>query len=124
MVRKQPKTKTLPTGTLTFLFTDIEGSTRLWDDFPIAMKAAHERHVALIVEHVEEHNGVVVRDRGEGDSTFAVFEYAPDAVRAVLAFQRAIADEPWPAETILRVRAALHTGVGEITGRDYNSSDV
>src|SRR5690348_5738196 len=106
--------RSLPTGTLTFVFTDIEGSTRLWEDHPEAMKRAHARHIEIISEQVEDFNGVLVRSRGEGDSAFAVFPNAPDAIRAVVGFQRALAAEPWPNEARIRVRTALHTGVGEI----------
>ncbi len=127
--RKMPATAAknvpaLPTGILTFVFTDIEGSTRLWDEHPDAMKQAHARHMGIITSSVESHNGVVVRSRGEGDSTFAVFTHAPDAVRAVVAFQKELESEPWPEGVRLKVRVAMHTGSGEITGRDYNSTDV
>lgn len=63
----------LPTGTVTFLFTDVEGSTRLWEQQPAAMRQALVRHDALIEQAVACHDGVVVRPRGEGDSRFAVF---------------------------------------------------
>src|SRR5205085_9109407 len=74
--------------------------------------------------HVETHGGTVVRSRGEGDSSFAVFVHATDAVRAVSSLQAALSSEPWPDEVPIRIRAALHTGVGEITDRDYNSAAV
>src|SRR5579864_516719 len=114
----------LPSGTVTFLFTDIEGSTRLWEQFPEQMRQAHARHGELIVSCVEQHGGVFVRTRGEGDSTFSVFPTAPQALAACCAFQRALAAEPWPAETPIRVRAALHTGTADLRDEDYNSSDV
>jgi class 3 adenylate cyclase len=63
----------LPTGTVTFLLTDIEGSTALWEREPAAMQQATARHDALIEQAVTEQGGVVVRPRGEGDSRFAVF---------------------------------------------------
>jgi class 3 adenylate cyclase len=68
-----PPPKRLPTGTITFLFTDLEGSTRLWEHFPEQMRLALIRHDAIIESCVERHGGVVVRPRGEGDSRFAVF---------------------------------------------------
>jgi len=114
----------LPTGTLTFLFTDIEGSTRLWERYPEAMRVAHARHSDLIAECVRQHHGALVRSRGEGDSTFSVFTEATDALAAVCALQRALHTEPWPPETPLRVRAALHTGTAELAYGDYNSSAV
>lgn len=61
-----------PTGTVTFLFTDIEGSTALGEQHPEAMRQALVRHDALVEQVVAEHGGVVVRPRGEGDSRFAV----------------------------------------------------
>ena len=114
----------LPTGTLTFVFTDIEGSTRLWEQSPEEMLQAHARHGALIVACVERHGGTFVRTRGEGDSTFSVFPAADHALAAICAFQRALAAEPWPEQTPIRVRAALHTGAANLHQNDYNSSDV
>src|SRR5437764_12678545 len=62
-----------PEGTLTFLLTDIEGSTRLWERYPDAMPAALARHDALLAAAIEARRGFVIRSRGEGDSCFAVF---------------------------------------------------
>src|SRR3712207_3252035 len=98
------------TGTVTFLFTDIEGSTQLWEQQPQAMRAALVRHDAIIEVVVEQHQGTVVRPRGEGDSRFAVFARATDAVAAATAIQQAFHAEPWPTTTPLRTRIALHTG--------------
>jgi predicted ATPase/class 3 adenylate cyclase len=114
----------LPTGTVTFLFTDIEGSSALWEREPVAMQGATARHDALIEQAVAEHGGVVVRPRGEGDSRFAVFARASDAVAAALAMQRALTTEPWPTSTPLRVRVALHTGEAELREGDYYGSAV
>ena len=75
----------LTSGTVTFLLTDIEGSTRLWETVPDAMDAALERHNRLLTEVIEEHGGVVVTSRGEGDSFFAVFPSAVSARRLALA---------------------------------------
>ena len=83
----------LPTGTVTFLFTDIEGSTALWEQYPEAARAALVRHDELIEKLVDEHSGSVVRPRGEGDSRFAVFRTATDAVLAGVAIQSALHDE-------------------------------
>ena len=111
-------------GTLTFLFTDIEGSTRLWEEQPEAMGAAHARHQQIIREAVHAQDGTLVRERGEGDSTFSVFTSAPQAVAAALALQRALNAEPWPPGAALRVRAALHTGQARMSDDDFNSSTV
>ncbi|MCW3098276.1 MAG: putative ATPase [Chthonomonadaceae bacterium] len=114
----------LSVGTVTFLFTDIVGSTRLWDTEPEAMKQAHARHAELIAESVTAHQGHLVRIRGEGDSTFSVFRSAPDALAAACAFQCALTAEAWPTRTPLRVRAALHCGTAELREGDYNSTAV
>src|SRR5262249_1384088 len=98
----------LPTGTVTFLFTDIEGSTKLWALHPEAARAALVRHDALVEETIESNRGAVVRPRGEGDSRFAVFPRATDAVGAAVALQEAIYQEHWATPSPLRVRMALH----------------
>lgn len=116
----------LPSGTLTFLFTDIEGSTRLWEQHPQAMVLAHARHDEIVSGAVEAHGGTVVRSRGEGDSVFAVFADAASAVAAACDLQRGLATEPWPQATPIRVRAALHTGTAQTDAANgtYNSAAV
>jgi len=114
----------VPTGTVTFLFTDIEGSTQLWEQHPAAMRQALVRHDALVEQIVVEHQGQVVRPRGEGDSRFAVFSRATDAIAAAAALQQALHAEPWPTPTPLRVRMALHTGEGDLRDGDYYGSAV
>src|SRR5437867_3582128 len=110
----------LPTGTITFLFTDVEGSTRLWEQHPEAMPAALARHDALLTAGIQQHGGQVVKSRGEGDSFFAVFAQPTDAVAAAGALQQAVLSEPWPAEGLsLRVRMALHTAAAELRDGDY-----
>src|ERR687886_3120529 len=109
----------LPTGTVTFLFTDIEGSTALWEQHPEAARTALVRHDALVEQIVAQHGGMVVRPRGEGDSRFAVFTRATDAVSAAAALQQAFYAEPWPTPTPLRVRMALHTGEADLRDGDY-----
>ena len=86
----------LPHGTVTFLLTDIEGSTALWEQAPEQMRTALARHDALFESSVRDHHGIHIRPRGEGDSRFAVFASAPDAVSAAVTIQRAFAAEPWP----------------------------
>jgi predicted ATPase/class 3 adenylate cyclase len=114
----------LPTGTVTFLFTDIEGSTRLWEQHPDAMRQALARHHALITATVEQCGGIIVKSQGEGDSFFAVFARATDAVAAASALQRALLAEPWPAAAPLRVRVALHTGEADLRENDYYGAAV
>src|SRR5258708_203441 len=114
----------LPAGTLTFLFTDVVGSTRPWEDAPKAMKHAMTRLSDLIGSSVDPNGGIEAKSRGEGDSTFSVFKYAVGAVRAACSIQIALHIEKWPDGASLRVRAALHTGAGEPCDGDYNNSDV
>ena len=109
----------LPAGTVTFLLTDIEGSTRLWETAPDAMEAALERHNHLLAEVIEEHGGVVVTSRGEGDSFFAVFPSAVAAVEAAGACQLRLGSEAWPAGAALRVRMGLHSGDAQVQEGDY-----
>ncbi|HEY0070220.1 MAG TPA: NB-ARC domain-containing protein, partial [Chloroflexia bacterium] len=115
---------TLPTGTVTFLFTDIEGSTTLWEQYPEETHFALIRHDALVEDAITGHNGFVVRPRGEGDSRFAVFPLATDAVEAAVAIQKALFDELWPTPTPLRVRIAVHTGDADLRAGDYYGSAV
>ena len=114
----------LPAGIVTFLFTDVEGSTKLWEHHPQIMAQAQARHALIIEGCVERHNGVLIRSRGEGDSTFSVFSVATDAVAAACALQRALHAEPWPGEAQIRVRAALHAGTAFPDGDDYHAPDV
>ena len=115
---------TKPTGTVTFLFTDIEGSTRLVQHLGVAgWRPLLARHRALIREALRAHDGF--EDKTEGDGFFAVFRDARNAVRAVTAAQRALAAEPWPPETPIRVRMGLHTGDGVLDpDGDYIGPDV
>src|ERR671938_812079 len=115
-----PAAPQLPTGTITFLFTDVEGSTKLWERHPEQMRIALARHDQVIESLVEQHQGVVVRPRGEGDSRFAVFPRASDAVAAAAAIQQALHEERWPPETPLGVRMALHTGEADLQDQQYH----
>jgi class 3 adenylate cyclase len=114
----------LPTGAVTFLLTDIEGSTALWEREPEAMRAAVARHEAVLTAAVERRGGIVIRSRGEGDSVFAVFIRAGDGVRAACAGQQALLREPWPAGLPLRVRMALHSGEAELRDGSYYGEAV
>jgi predicted ATPase/class 3 adenylate cyclase len=102
---------------VTFLFSDIEGSTRLWDEHPAAMRSALERHDELLRNAIESHDGVVVKSTGDG--TMAVFSHAPAGAAAARAAQQALVREPWGPTGPLRVRMALHTGVAHERDGDY-----
>ncbi len=101
---------TLPAGTVTFLLTDVEGSTRLWATAPQRAAAMLDRQRQLIGAAVAAHGGQRPEEQGEGDSVAAVFGSATAALAAALDAQRAIVAEPWPDDVTLRVRMGLHTG--------------
>src|SRR6202034_4069512 len=106
----------LRTGTVSFLLTDIEGSTKLWEADPGAMATLVARHDEILADAVSQHGGVRPVEQGEGDSVVAVFGVARDALAAALEAQLALAAEPWPKDMTVQVRRALHTGdvqVGE-----------
>ncbi len=86
---------TLPDGIVTFLFTDVEGSTAMWEASPDSMMQALNQHDAVIEQAAEGNGGISVKPRGEGDSRFVVFPIATDAVAAVVAMQR---DGRYPLE--------------------------
>jgi predicted ATPase/class 3 adenylate cyclase len=119
-----PEAPHLPSGTITFLFTDIEGSTRLWEQFPVRIGQVMTRHDELIESLVEEHHGVIVRPRGEGDSRFAVFSRASEALAAADKIQRAFSKEPWDLPSPLKVRIAIHTGEANLRDGDYYGAAV
>jgi predicted ATPase/DNA-binding SARP family transcriptional activator/class 3 adenylate cyclase len=108
-----------PSGVVTFVMTDVVGSTRLWQEAPVEMDRAIERHAALIAEAVAARGGTIVKARGEGDSTFSVFAKASEAVMAAYDAQVALRREPWVASTPLLVRFALHTGEAVERDGDY-----
>ena len=107
----------LPSGTVTFLFTDIEGSTRLWETRPEAMAVALKRHDDLLRLAIGSCRGHVFKT--VGDAFCAAFPTASDGVDAALAAQRSLGDEQWPEGAVLRVRMALHTGSAEERDGDY-----
>jgi class 3 adenylate cyclase len=109
---------------VTFLLSDVEGSTRLWEREPEAMRSALARHDLILSAGIRRANGVVVKSRGEGDSLFAVFERTRDAVAAALITQRALQNERWVTSVGLRVRMAIHTGKVELRERDYYGPTV
>jgi predicted ATPase/class 3 adenylate cyclase len=112
----------LPTGTVTFLFTDIEGSTRLLQELGDGYRRVQDDHNAIVRRAVAAGDGVEIRS--EGDSFFVVFGSAKKAVDAVVAAQLGLSGHPWPEGVALKVRAGLHTGEGVLGGDDYIGLDV
>ena len=104
-------------SSLTFLFTDIEGSTRLWDSQPDLMRTALARHDAIMRESIELGEGHVFKTIG--DAFCAAFPDACGAVKAALNAQLSLASEPWPGMDPIRVRMAIHTGEAESRDSDY-----
>ncbi|MDM3894453.1 BTAD domain-containing putative transcriptional regulator [Mycobacterium intracellulare] len=107
------------TRAVTFLLTDIEGSTAAWEAEAGAMAAALARHDELIEHVVTSRGGRLIKTRGEGDATFSVFERPSAAASAAVELQDAIAHEPWALRQPIRVRVALHTGEVELRDGDY-----
>ena len=112
----------LPTGTVTFLFTDIEGSTHLLQALGTNYRGVLERHAAIVRQALLEHHGIEIST--EGDAFFAVFPSAIEAVEAAVAAQRGLAQERWPDGYPVRVRMGLHTGEGRLGGDSYVGLDV
>ena len=108
--------------TVTFLFTDIEGSTGLWEQEGEAMRSALQRHNALLAAVIERHRGCVFKT--VGDAFCVTFDDASDAVRAAHAIQSSLAAERWPTRAGLRVRIALHTGAAYLCEGDYFGTTV
>jgi class 3 adenylate cyclase len=104
----------LPVGTVTFLLTDVEGSTFLWESAPEAMGAAIRRHYQLLDSAITLHGGVRPQEQGEGDSVVAAFTHAGDALGAALDIQRAFQVECWPQGASLKLRIALHTAQAQL----------
>jgi predicted ATPase/class 3 adenylate cyclase/DNA-binding CsgD family transcriptional regulator len=100
----------VPTGVVTFLMTDVEDSTRLWEAAPEAMASAIDRHYELLGEAIGRHGGAQPIEQGEGDSVVGAFAHASDALAAALEAQLALRAERWPTGAELRVRMALHSG--------------
>ncbi len=112
-----PPVAAIPTGTVTFLFTDVEASTRMWEDRPAAMDAALERHDAIMRAAIAEHGGYVFSTAGDAFS--AAIGSPTAAADAVLAAQEQLAAEAWPEPVELRVRMGLHTGEAHERDGDY-----
>jgi class 3 adenylate cyclase len=107
----------LPSGTVTFLFTDIEGSSAQWEADPPAMRARLARHDELLRQAIESRHGLVFKHLGDG--MCAAFASAPDALAAAAAAQAALRVERWPGGEGPRVRMGLHTGEASPTAGDY-----
>ncbi len=109
----------LPSGTVTFLFTDLEGSTKLWEQYPGAMKHALARHDEILRNAIEAHGGYVIKNTGDG--FHAVFDTGVGGVAAALDAQQAVSNSPWDEVKphSLRVRMALHTGEAQERSGDY-----
>jgi len=107
----------LPTGTVTFLFSDIEGSTQRWESHREAMKAAVARHEQLMSAAIKQHCGYIFKIMG--DAFCVAFPTAPEAVRAALDAQLTLAKEDFSAVNGLHVRMGLHTGYAEERNADY-----
>ncbi|MDH4333795.1 MAG: hypothetical protein OEW24_00780 [Chloroflexota bacterium] len=112
----------LPTGTVTFLFSDIEGSTRLAQALDAGWPPLLERHQEIARAVWSAHGGTEVGT--DGDSFFVVFTMASQAVAAAAEVQRALASEPWPSGSEIRIRIGLHTGAGLLSGGTYVGLDV
>ena len=99
-------------GTITFLMTDVEGSTQLWERFPDAMSHSMLRHHTVVHEEIRNWGGHLPPDQGEGDSVVGAFGDVDHALSCAVRVQQTLANESWPASIEIRVRIALHTGEG------------
>jgi class 3 adenylate cyclase len=115
---------TLPDGIVTFLMTDVVESTALWIQGRAQMYSVMRRHDQLLTAAIESNGGIVLKERGEGDSFFAVFLRATDAVVAALDAQKALLAEPWAGQIRISVRMAILTGEADAQDRDYRSPAV
>lgn len=104
---------------VTFLLTDIEGSTAAWESNATAMAVALARHDELVEQVVTSRGGRLIKTRGEGDATFSVFDRPSAAAAAALEMQEALAHEPWELQSPMRIRISLHTGEAELRDGDY-----
>ena len=102
---------------LTFLFTDVESSTRLWEENPRVMRLALEQHDAILRSAIANSHGEIVKTTGDG--LMAVFTAPDDAVAAAVAAQRDLTSQAWPDRNVIRVRMGIHTGEVEARGGDY-----
>ena len=109
-----------PSGTVTFLFTDIEASTHLWENHPGPMRIALARHDRILRQAIERNHGYIVKSTGDG--VHAAFNTATDALAAAIAAQKALLSQTWPEPVTIRVRMGLHTGAAQLRDGDYFGS--
>lgn len=114
-----PEQLSVVTRAVTFLLTDIEGSTAAWEADADAMATALARHDEIVEQVVTARGGRLVKTRGEGDATFSVFDRPSAAAAAAIELQEAIRHEPWVLAEPMRIRVALHTGEVELRDGDY-----
>ena len=115
--KKPNSNKNIPTGTVTFLFTDIEGSTKLWETYPNEMNLALTRHDTILRQAIENYGGYVFKT--VGDAFCAAFQTTLAGLLAALAAQRALSTEQWPTPSPIKVRMGLHTGEANERDNDY-----
>lgn len=114
---RPPSDPAVPFARATFLLTDVEGSTTLWERSPDAMHKALARHDAILRDGIERHGGEVFKTAG--DAFYAKFAEPKHAIAAALDLQRVLHEEPWPASTPIRVRMALHAGEAQRRDGDW-----
>jgi class 3 adenylate cyclase len=114
----------LPTGSVTFLLTDVEGSTRRWEQSPDAMRQAMAAHDRLLAAGVAAHRGHQVESGREGDSVLIAFRRPEAALACAIELQRRLQSEPWPPAAEIRVRMALNSGQAELRGGHYYGQAV
>jgi class 3 adenylate cyclase len=114
-----------PSGTVTFLMSDVEGSTRLWEAGEDLASAAISRHYQLLHSVIGRHRGYLPLEQGEGDSVVGAFATASDAVEAAFEILRRIEEESWPTPSPLKIRLAIHTGEVELqAGGNYQGRTI
>ena len=111
----------VPEPPLTFLFTDVESSTRLWEQNPLAMRSALAQHDSIVRSAIADSGGEVVKTTGDG--LMAVFAAPVAAVTASIAAQRGLIAAKWPQACAIRIRIGIHTGEAESRGGDYFGPD-
>jgi class 3 adenylate cyclase/predicted ATPase len=109
-------------STLAFMFTDLVGSTPLWERLPESMRTAMPRHDEICARTIADHGGHLFKHTGDG--VVAAFADAGNAARAAVELHLALADEPWPADIDIRARIGIHVGVAERRDGDYFGADV
>ena len=114
----------LPSGTITLLLTDVEGSTKLWERHSSSMRRIMARHDEIAASLINACDGVLVKPRGEGDSLFVVFRFATDAVACALGLQQEFVAESWHEGLDICVRMGVHSGEAALRDGDYYGSAV